>query len=142
MEDGLETVNVVATRRHKAWLKSAQKLTKLSQFPSYRMASMIVKGKPISYGINKTSPGYLKDKLYDKSKRGFGLGTHAEMASILNAVAGDLKGSEIYIAGNTKAGNTICSRPCQRCLRRIKEAGIKRIVYHEQNGEVIVLEFV
>jgi len=30
-----------------------------------------------------------------------------------------------------------CSKPCKECLRVIKKCGIKKIIYRDENGELI-----
>lgn len=53
---------------------------------------------------------------------------HAEEAA-LRALRGQAKGAKIYVARIMKNGKPGLSRPCDRCYRAIKAAGIKDIIY-------------
>lgn len=138
----MEVVKTIQlSKKQKSMLNAAKKLAKESSFPSYRMGAIIVKSNRIlGFGLNTNSPGVLKNRKYDKSRHGYFLGVHAELRAILNASGSDLRGSTIYIAGWTRVGNSICSRPCEKCYNELKNAGIKRAIYHDQNGEGIILE--
>lgn len=53
---------------------------------------------------------------------------HAEEEAIKNG-GSNLKGATIYVARINRDGIDRNSKPCQKCERLIKEAGIKRVIY-------------
>lgn len=53
---------------------------------------------------------------------------HAEIAA-LKKVKGNLDGAIAYIARVNNSGVPRMSRPCQRCMVALKEAGVKRVIY-------------
>lgn len=53
---------------------------------------------------------------------------HAERKAI-KGYRGDLRGATIAVARVNNHGKPMLSRPCDRCYRAIREAGIKRIIY-------------
>lgn len=131
------------SNKQKQWLKSTRKFADQSQFPNYPMAAIIVKGgRPVAFGLNKKTPGILKDKRYGLSKNGYLIGVHAELSAVLDAARGDIRGATCYISGSTKGGRFILSKPCERCLAVLIEAGIKKIVYHCDQGIEYVAEIV
>ena len=99
------------------------------------MACVITKGgNVISIGINKISPGVLKDKRY-KNK-----GIHAELDAILSCDKDDLKNATVYIVGYTKGNGYLLTKPCELCYNVLTEVGIKHIYYHDKENEVYKLE--
>ena len=73
---------------------------------------------------------------------------HAEMNCLLSAARKDMLGADLYLAGfDVKTGEAIeCdARPCEICLRLIKNAGINRVinrtgVIYERHGDGIMRE--
>lgn len=62
---------------------------------------------------------------------------HAEQNAIINADPERMKGATIYIVGAD--GNDIASgKPCLLCRRMIRNAMIKRVVYLETDGSIVV----
>jgi len=57
---------------------------------------------------------------------------HAEHAAIKSSGATD--GATIYVGRVTKGGAFAESKPCEKCLRLIFMAGIKRVVYTVDGG--------
>ena len=68
---------------------------------------------------------------------------HAEMNAIISAARRDMIGSTLYLAGRELSAGWIAEmtdpRPCDICLRLIKNAGIKKVItrkgviYENQN---------
>ncbi len=103
-----------------SWLKFAMKLTNKSTHPRYRHASVIVRGgRVLSHAANT-----------GRRTR------HAELRSIDRAA--DLTGATLYSVRDPGG----CSRPCPRCERAIREAGIARVVYYDCGGNVVSEEYV
>lgn len=64
---------------------------------------------------------------------------HAELDAIINLSFDRKKiaNSTLIIAGLTKAGNLIRSKPCANCIEILNMFRIKDIVYINKNGEIV-----
>lgn len=114
----------------------------------YRLAAAVVKrNKVLGSGVNnykKTHPAQAKYRTHDLA-----VYPCAETSALLNAKkrVGDdgLKGATIYVvrAKWTDPSRSTLSqglaKPCEGCIKRIKEAGIAKIVY-TQNDHGFVCE--
>jgi len=67
---------------------------------------------------------------------GYSNGRHAEMMAIDWAENRgiSLVGAKLFVC---RLNGTQMSRPCKDCMKRIKEAGIKRVLYTTKNGKII-----
>ncbi len=94
----------------------------------YLISSMIINKNRFVVGFNnyaKTHPFTLQTKHYTISK-------HAEIDALSrwNFNLELLNDSTIYLCGLTNSGNfCISSKPCNPCLIKLKQFGIKRIIY-------------
>ena len=61
---------------------------------------------------------------------------HAEQNAIINANPQMMKGADIYIVGYNADGTLASGKPCLLCRRMLINAGIKKAIYLEENGEV------
>lgn len=96
------------------------------------MAAVLVKsGRIIDFGINKMSPGVVKDPRYVHKA------LHAELALALKVEPETLRGATIYVAGYSRCGNVIKSKPCPLCEETLRQFGVKMVVYTEKSGEVV-----
>lgn len=82
---------------------------------------------------SKYSRPFLKDE--DKSPS-----THSEIDAISRCRTGDLVSSSIFVARTTKNGSWGNSRPCEGCMKAIKDYGISNVFFYE-NGRFIRLKF-
>lgn len=85
-------------------------------------------GKVISIGINKYKAGCLIDQCY--GLKGF----HAECNALYRFKPEDTKGSILYVAGWSKGGNVVCSKPCKHCQEYLKRFDLKAIIYSTPDG--------
>jgi deoxycytidylate deaminase len=103
-------------------LELAKNVSKLSNH-RVRMGAVIVRnGNPISVGCNekKTHP---LNYSYANS-------IHAEQKAIMNCSAGNIKGSTMIIYREHGRNRTpLLARPCQGCMKLLRESGIKRVIY-------------
>lgn len=108
------------------WIKFAQKQTHRCEHENYRMVAIVlINKKLISLGWNnaKTHP---KMRALDEHKL-----VHAELMALAKvAKREDLAKAQLFIYGETKAGNIITSKPCPCCQQLIKEANIKEVIYY------------
>lgn len=97
----------------------------LSRAKYYKVGAILVKGgKIISRGYNRNSA------MADRISKKFGVDfwtLHAEMDALFSVDAKNLQGMTLYVAGVSKAGNLVCSKPCKKCLKIIQKLGIKVI---------------
>jgi len=61
---------------------------------------------------------------------------HAEQNAIIQAARRDMLGSTLYIAGENADGTFCDAFPCVVCIRMIINAGIERLVYRSNSGEL------
>jgi cytidine deaminase len=86
----------------------------------YKVGAVIVKhGKPISTGCNqiKTHP------------LGWFNGLHAEMCAINNADTNDFRRMSIFVYRENRKGEISNARPCNKCLKVLKDRGFKWMWY-------------
>lgn len=67
---------------------------------------------------------------------------HAEIdcLSKLNFDSSTIRGSTLVVHGRSKAGNVLCSKPCDNCMHMIYFMGIKDIWYSIKNNGKITYE--
>jgi deoxycytidylate deaminase len=64
---------------------------------------------------------------------------HAEADAIRQAIRRgiDIRGTTIFVARNDNNGGARMSKPCVNCQKLIERYGIAKIVYTDENGEII-----
>jgi deoxycytidylate deaminase len=97
----------------------------VSMYSDYKqkLGCVIAKHKPIGIGFN------LKKTRPTNSKLNFCRSSHAEIRCLINCGKTNLKGSVAYIYRQTKNGKPAMARPCEDCLKALKDAGVKKIYY-------------
>lgn len=114
------------SNRQRKLLNLAVKLAETSEV-QHRHGAVIVKGgRVISTGVNKWRNKQVNPQ--ETPEYNPNLSYHAEVDAISHA-GSDLNGATIYIARVNKHGHEQLSRPCVRCAKALKEAGIKKVVY-------------
>lgn len=103
-------------------LKSKQK---------YKHGTVIAKGcKVIDVGCNQ-------DKTHTKAKPYYAhRKLHSEQHAILGNTIKELRGTTLFTVRVDDYGNLRIGRPCHVCLPLIEAAGIKQIIYSNNNGEM------
>lgn len=89
-----------------------------------RMGAVLVHRKPISRGYNKLK----SHPIYANPEKHIKISLHAEIDCLIKAKK-DVKGSDIYVYREYKNGEPAMARPCNDCIAKLKEFGIKRIFY-------------
>lgn len=87
--------------------------------------AVIVKGgRVISIGINK-------NRNHPTIVSSEHIKTHCSVHAEVDALrkVKNAKGATIYVARVNKRGQDRLSRPCDRCHKAIKDAGIRKVVY-------------
>lgn len=99
----------------------------------HQIVAFAVKGgKPLAFGVNK--------RRYSKNKSVFKCSMHAEI-DLLNKLGDKAKGSKIFIYrfNNTTsptARENKNGKPCPLCQHALKKAGVAKVVYVNDDGEV------
>lgn len=101
-----------------------------SDHTKWKLGSVIWRGGSVlSTGFNrvKNDPSIVEDEKY------FHCTVHAEVDAIRNA--GDACGAKLFVARVTRSGNLALAKPCCRCMDIIRENGIKKVYYTDENGQ-------
>lgn len=110
------------------FFKLARMLSFKSDHPKHQLGVVIVKkDRIISLGINKY-------KTHPRSTHPFKF-IHAEYDAIISCKE-DLKNSVAYIYRETKNGNIALSRPCEHCMKALRDAGVKKICFSTYTGYI------
>jgi deoxycytidylate deaminase len=111
----------------------AQKIAEKS-LHQFRIAAVIVQGNRIlSIGINsyKTHPQQINP--YTKKT---GDSIHAELDALLSSRT-DISGATIYVVRIKRNRSLGLARPCSRCQYLLSAAGIKKVVFTTDSGEIL-----
>ena len=117
----------------------ARELSKCSDFDRIKIGAVILKKKEVlGCGFNNKKTHPMQKKLNGfrvvKRKRQ-SAALHAEMAAILHvANKHKLHGATIYVYRENCHGEIAMSRPCEACMAKIREVGIKKICYTTPDG--------
>lgn len=80
----------------------------------------------VGINANKNDPAFM-------GKTDVHFSVHAEEAALRACKGANLKRATIYVARLSKRGEPAMSKPCERCQKAIKAAGIRKIVYTVSN---------
>jgi deoxycytidylate deaminase len=88
-----------------------------------RVGAVIANSRPIARGFNKikSHTKYANPNIHKK------ISIHAEVDCLIDASA--RRGDTIYVYREDKYGWPAMARPCEDCLVRLKEYGIRKILY-------------
>ncbi|MFI2741836.1 deoxycytidylate deaminase [Zhouia sp. PK063] len=125
--------NLKQTKYDKAYLRMAFEWGKLSYCKRKQVGAIIVKDRMIiSDGYNGTPTGF---ENYCEDDEGYTKWyvLHAEANAILKVASSTQSclGATLYITLS----------PCRECSKLIHQAGIKRVVYHQQYKDISGLQF-
>lgn len=111
------------------FLSLLKKLANMSDHTQHRMSCIIAKGnRPISFGHNKV-------KSSPRAKNRYNM-LHAEVVALLSTPYEETKGCTAYIYRTTKNGVLAMAKPCEGCELALKLAGIKKVIYSNENNWV------
>ena len=126
------------SKRDRAYFRSAQAVSELSDFRLHVGCVVVDKHRIISSGFNREK-GHPMQAQMDRAT--FNcidcLGKqHAEFSALLPLIKQkvNLSGATIYTYREKKDGTLGMARPCSRCMSLIKSCGIKRIKYTTDDG--------
>jgi deoxycytidylate deaminase len=121
--------------------ESIEKLKKLATNSpiQYRHGACLLKGNKIySVGINR----YIKEIILNNKLIKFTV--HAEMDALYKYDGKNIKGMDILIIRIGKLGDSSKlrnSRPCNSCIEKMAQRGIRKVYYSNEDGD-IVYEFI
>ena len=105
----------------------AKRLSYKSDYHSHRLGAVIVRGNEI-LGI-----GFNKKKTHPLSMTRFN-NIHAELSAILNSGLESLEGCSIYVYRETRQGEPAMARPCEHCLKMLRQLSISKMCYTTDGG--------
>lgn len=105
----------------------AKKLSYKSDYYAHRLGAVVTRGNEI-LGI-----GFNKKKTHPLSETRFN-NIHAELSAILNSGEEDLSGCSIYVYRETKHGTLAMARPCEHCMKLLRQVNISKIYYSTETG--------
>jgi dCMP deaminase len=108
------------------WLNAACRVAMESQERTRHGCIIVKSGSVLSKGTNtyRNQPGVIEDVN--------ALSVHAEINALRRC--GNVSGAVLYVARVNNKGEPRQSRPCPDCLKALKAAGGKRVIY-TVNGE-------
>lgn len=109
------------------WMNLASKVARHSEV-NYQLGAVIVRGgNVLETGFNKKRNNAANcDKIEDAH-------THAEMDALKNC--SNPKGATLYVCRVLASEDHLStSKPCHRCAYEMQEAGIKKVVYINDDG--------
>ncbi len=94
----------------------------------------------IARGSRVVSKGWNKSKTHPAAVDYHSRHLHAELSAIVGANESDLRGSDLFVCRIFRRpdGKLGMSRPCTKCMKLIKTAGIRRIYYTTEEGRIEV----
>lgn len=126
------------TKRERAHFGAAKAVSALSDHRVHVGAVVTVGSRIISSGFNSQSRCHGLQAKLDKEM--FGCESngplHAEVDALLPLIRRgvDLSNAALYVYREHRDGTLACARPCARCEKLIRKAGLKRIFYTVENG--------
>lgn len=118
--------------------ESIEKLVKLASNSSiqYRHGACLLKGNKIySFGINR----FIREVCLNDQMIKFTI--HAEMDALYKLDNKNVKGMDILIIRVGRSLKLRNSRPCNSCIEKMVQRGIRKVYYSNDKGE-IVYEFI
>lgn len=126
------------SKKQASFFRVAKSVSDLSDFPRIKIGAVVVnKHRIISSGYNsyiRKHPIQIKynKERFDTPSTGC---LHAEMDALIPLINKvDLSRASLYIYRELKDGRLGLCRPCEACMKLIKELNIKKIFYTTYDG--------
>jgi tRNA(Arg) A34 adenosine deaminase TadA len=108
----------------KNWLKLAMKVAKQGRHAKYKLGAVAIRGGAVLlFAANQSKPWGPENG-----------GRHAEARVCQNKNGRCLRGATIYVA---RLGGGL-SKPCKKCFAALQKAGISKMVYFNDDGQIIM----
>lgn len=102
--------------------KLAKNVSTHSDYKIKMGAVLVKKSHPISVGFNKIK----YNRIFSHPEK---MTIHAEMSAIQSSGKENIKGSSMFIYRENRKGNLAMARPCENCMEKLRQYGIKKIYY-------------
>ncbi len=109
-------------------IKTATEAAKLVTYSRFRV------GAAIFLGNRLVSIGWNKDKTNPNAHSVFRW-EHAELSALIGTSKHDLSRATIYVVRVTRRGVIRMAKPCGDCQKKLKAAGLRKVVYTNRNGK-------
>lgn len=112
-------------QRDYRWLQRSVGIALTSSHHAQKLGALALRGgNPVGYAVNRfRNHPRVVDDWSDCS-------VHAEQSLIETC---DVAGAIVYVARVTNGGRVAIAKPCQRCLRLLTKAGVRRVVWTESD---------
>ena len=118
--------------------------SKLAETPHIRTkmgAALFAGSRLVSIGFNKYSKSHPDHKIHDRDES-FLYNIHAEQAALIKRRHYENGGNlTMYVYRETTDGAPGCSKPCSMCQALLKEAGVRKVIYIDVEGNVSEMKF-
>ena len=127
------------TKTERSFFKAAKAVSELSDHPRHKLGCVVVLGhRIVSSGKNSNTKCHALQAKLDKEVLGCecpGL-LHSEVDALRPLINNkvDLSRASVYVYRQHKNGTLGLARPCPRCMKLIKQCGIKKVYYTTEGG--------
>jgi deoxycytidylate deaminase len=136
------------TKATRSFFNAARAVSELSDHPKQKLGCVVVLGhRIISSGKNSYTRCHAVQAKLDKETFGCECPgrIHSEVDALLPLIKNnvDLSRATLYVYRQHKDGTIGLAKPCSRCMKLIRQCGIKKINYTTEGGyasEVIEYE--
>lgn len=104
-----------------------KKISTKSSVTHRHAAGLLLNDKLISSGINKFI--FINECSFNKT-------LHAEIAALSCISKKNTRGLDLVVIRN-KNNNLQNSRPCSACIDKLQKAGIRKVYFSDENGEIV-----
>jgi len=104
-------------------------------------AALFAGSRLVSIGFNKYSKSHPDHKIHKRDEN-FLYNIHAEQAALIKRRHYDNGGNLVmYVWRERQDGTPGCSKPCSMCQALLKEAGVRKVIYYNDQGVVEEMRF-
>ena len=135
----IQNLEILKNKQEMNGFVLAREVSKHSDYDRIHIGAVIIKKKRvlgIGFNQHKTHPKQKKLNYFNAARRKKECGfLHAEV-NALNHVDNieSCKGATIFVYRETLNGDIGMSRPCPACMKAIKDAGIRTVIYTTPDG--------
>lgn len=132
--DNIINQKIISIDKFSNVLPILKKMALNSALSNKHAACLFRSGEMFAFGVNK----YFNVKVKNKNVL---LGVHAEVDALSNINPKIVKGMDILIIRCNKNFKLQNSRPCNTCIKKLQQKGIRK-AYYSTSDEIIVCEIV
>ena len=126
-------------KKKNRYIEYAKKIATKSDYGKFRHGAVLVKGNSVrNISCNKHRHCSFGSRFRDKDCGDATL--HAELGAILGMDRSTTTGATVYVARINKNGDARNSKPCAMCQAAMEYVGIRRVVYTDEEGDVVSMK--